>query len=130
MELLLRLATPLAHAIRGGIIIWRDHGSGGICDEGKECVGHFQARQDVARRVDSTLVTLYWNIGQRIRQDILRKKRAQYGKEIVSAVERQLSADFGQGFSEKFLEMFGKLWTDRGRDRYPEITYHRAPGLG
>lgn len=28
---------------------------------------------------------------------------------------------------EKYLQMFGKLRTDRGRDRYPEITYHRAP---
>lgn len=62
-----------------------------------------QGRKDVARRVDSTQVTLYWNIGQRIRQDILEKKRAAYGKEIVSAVRRQLSADFGQEFSEKSL---------------------------
>lgn len=23
--------------------------------------------------------------------------------------------------------MFAKLRTDKGRDRYPEITYHRAP---
>ena len=28
---------------------------------------------------------------------------------------------------EKYLQMFGKLRTDRGRDRYPEATYHRAP---
>jgi len=28
---------------------------------------------------------------------------------------------------EKHLQMFGNLRTDRGRDRYPEITYHRAP---
>jgi len=28
---------------------------------------------------------------------------------------------------EKYLQMFGRLRTDRGRDRYPEITYHRAP---
>jgi putative restriction endonuclease len=28
---------------------------------------------------------------------------------------------------EKYLQMFGKLRTDKGRDRYPEITYHRAP---
>ena len=28
---------------------------------------------------------------------------------------------------EKYLQMFAKLRTDRGRDRYPEITYHRAP---
>jgi hypothetical protein len=28
---------------------------------------------------------------------------------------------------EKYLQMFGKFRTDKGRDRYPEITYHRAP---
>jgi hypothetical protein len=28
---------------------------------------------------------------------------------------------------EKYLQMFSKLHTDRGLDRYPEITYHRAP---
>ena len=28
---------------------------------------------------------------------------------------------------EKYLQMFGNLRTDRGRDRCPEITYHRAP---
>ena len=28
---------------------------------------------------------------------------------------------------EKYLQMFANLRTDRGRDRYPAITYHRAP---
>ncbi len=28
---------------------------------------------------------------------------------------------------DKYLQMFENLRTDRGRDRYPEITYHRAP---
>ena len=28
---------------------------------------------------------------------------------------------------DKYLQMFGNLRTDRGRDRYPEITCHRAP---
>jgi len=28
---------------------------------------------------------------------------------------------------EKYLQMFGKLGTDRGRERSPGITYHRAP---
>ena len=28
---------------------------------------------------------------------------------------------------EKYLQMFGKLRTDKGRDLYPKITYHRAP---
>lgn len=61
------------------------------------------AREQVARAVDSGLVTLYWHIGCRIRQDILKEKRAEYGAEIVSALGRQLEAEFGRGFSEKSL---------------------------
>lgn len=62
-----------------------------------------EARQDVARQVNSALVLLYWRVGTRIRQDILKEKRAEYGEQIVSAVGRELTAEFGHGFSEKSL---------------------------
>jgi hypothetical protein len=42
-------------------------------------------------------------MGQRVRRDILQLKRAEYGKGIVSALGRQLSAEFGRGFDEKAL---------------------------
>jgi predicted nuclease of restriction endonuclease-like (RecB) superfamily len=61
------------------------------------------ARQEVARTVDAGLVTLYWHIGQRVRRDVLRLKRAEYGERIVSALGRQLSTEFGRGFDEKSL---------------------------
>jgi len=61
------------------------------------------ARQDVARQVNSALVLLYWRVGKRIRQDVLKEKRAEYGEQIVSAASRELAAEFGQGFSEKNL---------------------------
>jgi len=61
------------------------------------------ARQDVARQVNSALVLLYWRVGKRIHQDILKGERAEYGEQIVSAVSRELAAEFGQGFSEKNL---------------------------
>ncbi len=54
-----------------------------------------QARVSVARAVDSGLVTLYWHIGRRIREDILGQQRAEYGQEIVSALGRQLSPHCG-----------------------------------
>lgn len=28
---------------------------------------------------------------------------------------------------EKYTNLFSRLRTDRGRDRYPAITFHRAP---
>ena len=48
-----------------------------------------QARQDIARQVNSALILLYWRVGKRIHQDILKEKRAEYGEQIVSAVRRQ-----------------------------------------
>jgi predicted nuclease of restriction endonuclease-like (RecB) superfamily len=58
-----------------------------------------EARQDVARQVNSALVLLYWRVGKRIRQDILEEKRAEYGGEILSTLSRKLVAEFGNGFS-------------------------------
>jgi predicted nuclease of restriction endonuclease-like (RecB) superfamily len=62
-----------------------------------------EARQDVARQVNSTLVLLYWRVGRRIRQDVLKERRAEYGEQIVATVARQLTVEFGRGFSEKSL---------------------------
>ena len=61
------------------------------------------ARERVARTLDTTLVALNWEIGRRIRQDILNEQRAAYGEQIVTALGRQLSREFGRGFSDKLL---------------------------
>ncbi len=62
-----------------------------------------QARDVTARAVNAALVLLYWNIGGRIRRDILKEKRADYGEQIVAALSRQLTADFGNGYSRAAL---------------------------
>ncbi len=60
-------------------------------------------RVQVAQAVNAGLTALYWQIGDRIRHEILKEKRAEYGAEIVSALGRQLENEFGRGFSEKSL---------------------------
>ena len=75
-----------------------------------------QARKGVARAVDSGMTMLYWNVGRRIRQDILGEKRAEYGAGIVSALGRQLEREFGRGFGEKNLRrmiQFAEVYPDR-----------------
>jgi predicted nuclease of restriction endonuclease-like (RecB) superfamily len=71
------------------------------------------AREQTAHAVNSTLVTMYWQIGKRIREDVLRGERASYGDEIVSALSRQLTAEYGRGFTRanlfhmiRFAEVF------------------------
>ncbi len=61
------------------------------------------ARHNVAVTVNVGLTILYWQVGSRIRQDILKEKRAEYGKEIVVTVSRQLVSEFGEGFTDKNL---------------------------
>jgi len=71
------------------------------------------ARQNVAVTVNAGLTILYWQIGSSIRQDILKEKRAEYGREIVVTLSRQLVKEFGNGFSRpnlfrmvRFAEVF------------------------
>jgi len=62
-----------------------------------------ETRQTVAQGVNSALVLLYWQIGQRIRSDILKEKRAGYGEKIFDALSQKLTAEFGCGFTERNL---------------------------
>jgi predicted nuclease of restriction endonuclease-like (RecB) superfamily len=71
------------------------------------------AKAGVARTSNSALVTLYWCVGTRIREDVLRRKRADYGRRIVGTLSPQLMRDYGSGFSKdnlfrmvKFAECF------------------------
>jgi predicted nuclease of restriction endonuclease-like (RecB) superfamily len=60
-------------------------------------------RTRVAQAVNAGLVLLYWGVGERIRRDLLGEQRAAYGQEIVSTVSRQLTVNYGQGFSRPNL---------------------------
>ncbi len=71
------------------------------------------ARQQVTVAANAALTTLYWQLGHRVRTEILRGRRAEYGARIVAAVGRQLETRYGRGFGEKnlrrmvqFAEMF------------------------
>ena len=64
-------------------------GAPGLVADVREMI--LAARQTVAQGVNSALVLLYWKIGQRIRKDILKEKRAEYGEKILHALSAKLS---------------------------------------
>ncbi len=61
------------------------------------------AREQVAQTVNAGLAMHYWQVGARIRMDILQEKRAEYGREIIAGLGRQLVSEFGRGYGEKNL---------------------------
>ena len=91
------------------------------------------AREQVARTVDSSLVTLYWHVGRRVHQDILGSRRAEYGAQIVAAVGRQLEQEFGRGFGEKNLPVLPlphwRSTTPVPPNRHVRQAHKRGPTL-
>jgi len=71
------------------------------------------AKQRAATAVNAELTRLYWQVGQRIADEVLQGERAAYGQQVVAGLARQLSAEFGRGWSKrnlanmlKFVECF------------------------
>jgi predicted nuclease of restriction endonuclease-like (RecB) superfamily len=75
-----------------------------------------QSQQQLAAQANSTLTMLFWHIGHRINQSILQNKRADYGKQIVVTLSRQLTEKYGRNFEEKNLRrmlQFAQQFTDK-----------------
>jgi predicted nuclease of restriction endonuclease-like (RecB) superfamily len=62
-----------------------------------------QSQMQVVAQVNNALTMLFWHIGDRINQNILQNKRADYGKLIVVTLSRQLTEKYGRNFEEKNL---------------------------
>lgn len=85
------------------------------------------ARQQVAQVVNAGLTLLHWQVGDRIRREILRGERAEYGAEVVDALSRQLQGEFGRGFGRRNLfnmVRFAEVFPD------PEIVQSLIAQLG
>jgi predicted nuclease of restriction endonuclease-like (RecB) superfamily len=62
-----------------------------------------QSRRVIYAQVSGTTVFLFWEIGKHINDDILKNKRADYGKKIVSQVATQLTEKYGRSFEARNL---------------------------
>ncbi|MCX5797011.1 MAG: PDDEXK nuclease domain-containing protein [Elusimicrobia bacterium] len=85
------------------------------------------ARSQVAQAANAGLVSLYWSVGRRVRQDILKEKRAGYGQRIVQTLSAHLAPEYGQGFSQRNL-----WWMIRFVEVFPDskIVYALSTQLG
>mgnify|MGYP000967680025 FL=1 len=69
------------------------------------------ARQTVVRSVNQTMVYTYFEIGRMIVEDAQHgNKKAQYGKQVLKELAKQLAAEFGKGFSVQNLENMRKFY--------------------
>ncbi len=93
-------------------------------------------KQQVAQAVNVGITATYWNIGKRIKEDILENKRADYGKQILHALSAKLTTHYGSGYSERNLanmvrfaetfpesEIVSALWRQLSWTHFKSIIY-------
>jgi predicted nuclease of restriction endonuclease-like (RecB) superfamily len=61
------------------------------------------AREQTAIAINAELTLLYWQVGHRIQAEVLRGSRAEYGQQVIRSLARQLTAEYGRGWSDKQL---------------------------
>lgn len=75
-----------------------------------------QSQRQLMLKANSTLTTLFWNIGTRINKEVLHSKRAEYAKQIVSTVSTQLKVQYGRNFEERNLRRMMQF-----AEQFPDI---------
>lgn len=85
-----------------------------------------QSRKQVAIVANSALTLLFWKVGKRIGDEILKNERAEYGKQIIATISAQLEAIYGRNFTEKNVRRMIQF-----TDQFPdfEIVVPLAPQL-
>jgi predicted nuclease of restriction endonuclease-like (RecB) superfamily len=103
------MAPPKTHARRiGGALT-----QGDLVADVRHLI--LEARAQVATTANAALTLLYWRIGQRIRTEVLRSKRADYGEQVVASLSRALALEHGASFGEKNLRrmiQFAEVFPD------------------
>jgi predicted nuclease of restriction endonuclease-like (RecB) superfamily len=80
-----------------------------------------QSRQNVAVTVNAEITLLYWKVGKRINEEILKNDRAEYGKQIIESLSQQLTHYYGSGWSKRQLH-----YCLRTAEIFPEIEIVNA----
>ena len=81
----------------------------GVINEIKEVL--VSARTNVARQVNSELLTAYWNIGRIICEyEQSDPERADYGKRTIKELSRTLTQEFGKGFSVSNIQFMRRFY--------------------
>ena len=70
------------------------------------CVIVEQARTVAYKSVDEILIKRNWLLGMRIQHEVLKDKRAEYGEQVIKKLAKDLSVNYGKGFSMRNLYYF------------------------
>ncbi len=81
-------------------------------------------QRQVAINVNSGVVLMFWHVGSKVNAFVLNNQRAEYGKQIVVTLSRQLQQKYGNNFEEKNLRRMLQF-ADKFQDLENVVTLSR-----
>jgi len=69
------------------------------------------SKEQAIVQVNNTMILSYWKIGERLKKEILKDKRATYGKEVVKKISEKLTLEYGRGYSKASLLRIIQVYT-------------------
>ncbi len=70
-----------------------------------------QGRRTAYASVGSVMIETYWSIGKRILEEEQQGSvRAEYGEQLIDGLSKQLTIEYGSGFSPRYLRAFRKFY--------------------
>ena len=65
-----------------------------------------QAQASAYHSVNETIIKRNWLLGMRIRHEVLKEQRAEYGEQVIKKLAKDLTAKYGKGFNNANLYHF------------------------
>ena len=62
-----------------------------------------QKKDGVKKAVNDAMISLYWEIGKRLTEEITGVNKPEYGKRVVIEISNRLSVNYGSGFSRSAI---------------------------
>jgi predicted nuclease of restriction endonuclease-like (RecB) superfamily len=70
------------------------------------------SKRTVQHSINSSMVLLYWSIGQYLVSNVMENEKAEYGKSIVENLSRKLTLGYGRGFEKSALFRMVKFYRE------------------
>ncbi len=68
-----------------------------------------EGKDQVVYQVNSTLNLVYWQVGHKINEHIVKNDRAEYGKQVFENLSTEMSKRFGRSFSKRNLHRMSRF---------------------
>ncbi|MGM9947738.1 PDDEXK nuclease domain-containing protein [Floccifex sp.] len=87
-----------------------------------------QARELAYKNASSIMTQAYWHVGERIvEQELLGKERSKYGSYLIKNLSKELSDEFGTGFSVANLKNCRQFYLTFPQDSYGYRMMKKVP---